>query len=366
MANEGYMVDTRTLQVLLNACANYGDVQRGRLVWNEFVSLLVGDGEKDPIDERVVTAMFKVYSMALFDYGKGKRWPEDIASTEVTAETPSETAEEANSLATVDDEFPFLPTANINLNVLMEEADKIWKVTQTRISQGKMKASSTVLDSYLTLLCSIPRRDSTDKALQFFKEAYLQHRQSYTGHTFTQLIHLISKNKQRFESDCIPVFEQFLEWDKEQEEKFNVMEFKPSPLERESIREKQGRGLKSTRSAFLCIVRGYARLKNVDAALQTLENALKFRSRLYFAPPTLKEINNLVELCTSLADKGDWEPLKKMMVLCPKPNDPLKPVKDALGQKVVPKNWWGFDVYGRNNHLQTPKRTQEMRQKRRF
>lgn len=369
MANEGYPVSKNTLQVLLSACANYGDVERARLVWNEIVEW---DNKERAIDEKVLKAMFKTYSIALYDYSKGKRWnvgenvPKlNLADSKSTGDNLDEEkgaeindvqidkvqTEKENSLEIIEDKanYPhFSLTNKINMDTIKEEATKIWKQVEKDISSEKIKPSSQLLDSYLSLLCNIPHSNATEDALTFYNEAYSSLNLPYTGRTFRVLLYRLCHWKDVFPKKGVKLFQHFLEWDKQQEDEMVKKHINLSEIEKESIREIQNRGMKDFRAAFILMAKGYARVKDVDSALMTLQQLTDFRRKFYISPaPYLKEVHNVLDLCTELADKGHWGPLKKLTILCPKPNDdPMKPVRDFLGRKTIPKGWWGWKVVG--------------------
>jgi hypothetical protein len=358
MAEEGYKMEKKTLDVLLHACANYGDLERARLVWNEIHNWENDDGlnKRENFSVKNLKSMFMVYAIGLHNNSKGKGMEpkllnslkdgndlvKDMTEVEKQGDNPI-------SVSVIDDpsQYPYLDDeADFKSATMVTESQKIWKVVNENIINGSLKPTTELLDSYLWILCKYPNGE-LESSLQFYKEAYHSYKLPYSGRTFVTMLRLLSIKKKEFEPLCVPLFADLLAWDNEIEK--NMLLTNPSQEERERRRVLEGRGMKNMRTAFLCMIKGYARIKDVNKSLETIEALLKFRRGYYLSSPTFKEIKGLVDECTCLADKGDWEPLKKLLKLCPKPEDPMKPVRDALGRKTIPKNWWGWKVIGEND-----------------
>lgn len=366
MTTEGFEVSPRTLLIVMNACARFGDIEKARMVWNE----VVAGGEVAP--EFIQSTMY-VYAKALVDYGKGKRWVktdeakvEIVESANSTADMEKDTikaildekdmnitrngdvdvVDTSLALAVTSNKFPTLPETEITLDVLLEDTERIWQTVQLKLNNGTLVASSALLDSYLSVLCSVHRFDYRPKAVAFYKNEYTSHDVSPSGVTFNDLIKSLVKSPTLFLSECVPVFETYIQWDKNQEAILKEMEPKPSPMERESIRDGENRGRKSFKLAFLSMARGYCRYGDLNKALDTVEYSQRFRGPFYLPTPTFKDLKNLVDAATKMADNGEWEPLKRVVKLCPKNQDLMTKVQDALGRKTLPRNWWGWDVIG--------------------
>lgn len=298
MAVEGHGLDEHTFNVLLSACNVNGDIGRGRLVWNQRASQGVN------IQPKSYQTMFQLYTRAFHEYSKGKRW------------------ENAEPMAYPTSELPIL-NGPLNLETLIKESKELWDELSER--------SSLVTQAYLELLCAIPIKDSALTAINFFADSGLN-----TG--YLPIVQLLSKNKELFNQRAEVIFQQFLSWDQSQEEKMSHC----LESERETRRKIEGRDRKTVRDILLWMCRGHARNGDIQKSLDVLEQMTKYRYPTWIAAPMLKDIPNVLILAQSKADSGEWEHLKRVVKLCPKPNDTIGSVQAAVAKKTMAKDWWGW------------------------
>ena len=340
MALEGFQPNSHTYHILIKACSTFGDVVRGRMVWNEVVSQLEQPENPDvqslsPLKMNVqfLQHMLFMYSKACVDYQKGKRFEMDSEM-----DTPQSTR------------YPVFISKTLDLETLVKEAGQIWDLAVRLHEKGELKLHAGLLDNQLAFICHAGLPDKEAKALEFYKTAYKKLGVQPTGKTYRHLLYLLSQPDYMNEAQSL--FNEFIDWDAQQEKHLLVDPSKYSSVERvETEKEKKRklvhRDAKTVRYMYLSLIHGYATAKNVDKALETIDSAYRFRHPHYIERYQIREVRAAVELTQAKADDGDWSSFKRILELCPKrTDDPLQEIYHILGSKTIPKNWWGFEAMG--------------------
>ncbi|KAI8910842.1 hypothetical protein EDD86DRAFT_127079 [Gorgonomyces haynaldii] len=335
MAAQDFEPDFQTFKVLLQATARNGDVVRGRMVWNDLVSRIDPEDTKydhaiEPltINDQVLSTMLQLYGEAMYLYEKGKRY-------EIT---DSEKPEHELGLE----------QAPVNLEQLEKESQRIWDMVKSQHQEGKLKMTTDLLNKRLLTLLRGKFGVGLENGKAFLQE-YERYGLQKNGRTYQMLIE--STCNKHFFDQCLEYWQAFKQYDLEQEQRMvqepqKTNEPVLAEKEREQVRLLEGRGSKQVRKLFMTMARGHARKEDVVKALDTMQEAREFRYSGYLAPATYKDVPRVVELCQSMADKGNWDHLQKLQDLCPPSKDPMRQVYKVLGEKTMPKNWWGWSSIG--------------------
>ncbi|KAJ3045706.1 hypothetical protein HDV00_007832 [Rhizophlyctis rosea] len=242
---------------------------------------------------------------------------------------------------------------------LFKEAAEFWSVLTNRPLGGsdddqqskavspRIPITTHMLDTYLRILATVPRNPAmAQKALDLCNNTYTAYGKEPGGTAYRIALSVITKNKELMKSQGKEFWERLLAWDAEQESKLTVDGTPMTELEKEEMRTKQHRGKAVMHRNFKRMIAGYARLDDLDTALDILESSHSFRYQYYLPPIHFKDCRALLEKCRDQAEDGHLQYAKRLASLCPVPSKTaLEHVQKMLKDKWLGDGkWWGWKI----------------------
>ncbi|KAJ3214360.1 hypothetical protein HDU67_001748 [Dinochytrium kinnereticum] len=418
MRAQGFSPTKRTFNVLLWIAARNGDLKRSEMIWESLRQQSLIDARFKP-DVFSHMAMFHALSKAAAQWCRTPSKTRKILAKEESAKTsggrdipllPAKSTPDveetgpkafpntygvssdalekeealenqvASSPESESEDFVMEGKQVINQSIstlplsesptarsIMNSAKRLWNNSLRLTTEGDKsidpKMKSEILDHYLSVYCSLSKNSvATTRALSVFKSFYDKHGISKTGKTYSLMLSLVSKDKDIMKVQGRAIWEEFLNWDKVQEENLKSEKGFLTKDELEIERQKQHRGKNVIVQNFIRMAKGLTRLNDVDGAMDVLDDSARFREPFYLPPIHFQHVRILVDKVRDLAIEGHLAPAERLRIICDPPSDnAVEEVKRVLKKQWVASDWWGWEALG----VQEDKRRKILRDRKR-
>ncbi|KAH6564723.1 hypothetical protein BASA60_010167 [Batrachochytrium salamandrivorans] len=391
MASQGFLPNMHTYNIILSGAAKYGDVLRGRLIWNDMVERMreaplssdpktVHLGRIAP-DEFTFASMLRLYARALKIHSRSN--PSSASATVLKRDSPEKTpptaivAETKESISTksvksskltkspknprtaAEAALPMLMSTEVSPDDLLSDANHLWNVFQKQTHLHNTHVTSLVHGAYLTLLSNDPAPDAFTRALSFWDSLDPSTRRSVS--TFRTMIELAMRQSDTVDHG-MTLWKEMLEWDASIEASYDDRsDGRLTRSEKERLRAEDRRTREIMLKMHIIIANGYSKAGNQKLAVKMLYDSILFRYPYYLPAIHFRDIPDITRVAQRNADNGDWSLMEDVLTLCPPLTDPLTQIQHMLKLKTVPTgDWWGWRVIGVDKHdMQILRRAQD-------
>ncbi|KAK6095687.1 hypothetical protein MT418_004361 [Batrachochytrium dendrobatidis] len=382
MAASGFVPSIRTYNVILSGAARFGDILRGRLIWNDIVERMREQplsSNPDVIqlnrispDEYIYASMLRLYTKAikietqkalLLDPSTNTAAPPTLASdpTQQAKDFNLETSFD-NSQATAETSISLLESTDTSPAALLDEAHNIWQIFLKQHHLHNTENTKRVQSAYLKLLCTDPSHNAFARAYDFWNTLDPVSKKSIAN--YYCLITLAMRQSDTIDQGTV-LWNSLLEWDAEMEKSLDVQSGeKMTRTEKELLRLQHGRSREIMFKMHLTMANGYALAGKIESAVKVLYDTVLFRYPYYLPAVHFRDISPIVKIAEQNADNAQWDLMNHILGLCPPITDPLSQVQHMLKLKAVPSgSWWGWNILGVDEHAMAMLRRKQQKER---